>query len=292
MKKICLIIILVFTMICLSGCSLFKRDKMENINIITTNYSLEYVTKYLYGDNSLVTSIYPDGVNIDEYTFTDKQIKDYSKQDMFIYMGLTKDSNNAVTFLNRNNKIKIIDATFGMQFKTSEDELWLNPSNLIMIASNIKNGLGEYITSTYLLKNIDDKYEELKVNLSTLDANYKTSIENGEFKTIFVNDDTLNYLTKYDLNVISLDKDNLSYEKNIKLFKNYIKQGTIKYLYVYENSNIEEEIKNILTDNQIETIVFKNLKNITDEERENKLDYISLMNDNLDKIKKELYKNG
>ena len=289
MKKIFIIITL--TMF-LSGCSLFNKDSMENINIITTNYSLEYVTKILYGDNSLITSIYPDGVNIDNYTFTDKQIKDYSKQDMFIYMGLTKDSDNAVTFLNKNNKIKIIDATFGMQYKNSEDELWLNPSNLLMIAGNIKNGLGEYITSTYLLKNIDTKYNELKVNLSTLDADYKTSIENGEFKTIFVNDDTLEYLTKYDLEVISLDKDNLSYEKNLKMFKSYIKQGTIKYLYVYENTDIDETIQSIIKENNIETITFNNLKNITDEERKNNEDYISLMTANLDKIKKELYKNG
>jgi len=291
-KNLFLIIALIITIISSTGCSFFKKDVMENIDIITTNYSLEYVTKYLYGDNSLVSSIYPDGVNIDDYTFTDKQIKDYSKQDMFIYMGLTKDADQAVTFLNKNNKIKIIDSTFGMQYKNSEDELWLNPSNLLMIAQNIKNGLGEYITSTYLLKNIDMKYEELKVNLSTLDADYKTSIENGNSKTIFVNDDTLLYLTKYDLNVVSLDKDNLSYEKNIKLFNSYIKQGIIKYLYVYENTNVNEEITNILNENNIEQITFKNLKNITDEERENQQDYISIMNNNLDNLKKELYKNG
>ena len=76
---------------------------MENIDIITTNYALEFVTRYLYGDNSLVTSIYPDGVDIDNYTFTEKQIKDYSKKDLFIYMGNTNDSNQAVTFLNNNN---------------------------------------------------------------------------------------------------------------------------------------------------------------------------------------------
>ena len=291
-KNIYLIIIMILILPYLTGCSLFKRDSMENISIITTNYSIEYATKYLYGDNSLVNSIYPDGVNIDNYSFTDKQIKDYSKKDMFIYMGLTKDSNNAVTFLNKNRKIKIIDATFGMKYKNSEDELWLNPSNLLMISQNIKNGLGEYITSTYLLKNIESKYEELKVSLSTIDADYKTAIQNANYDTIFVNDNTLEYLTKYDLNVLSLDKDNLSYEKNIKVFKSYIKQGTTKYLYVYENTEIDEEIKNIITENKIETITFKNLKNITDEERENNKDYISIMNDNLDKIKKELYKNG
>ena len=289
MKKIIILIICLFI---ITGCTFFKRDKMENISIITTNYSLEYVIKYLYGDNSLISSIYPDGVDIDNYNFTDKQIKDYSKKDMFIYMGLTNDSNQAVTFLNKNSKIKIIDATYGMQYKNIEDELWLNPSNLLMIAQNIKNGLSEYITSTFLLKDIDNNYNNLKVNLSTLDAEYKTSIENAGYNTIYVNDDALLYLTKYDLNVISLDTNNISYEKNIQLFKSSIKNQSIKYLYVYENTNISEDINNIITENNIEQVTIKNLKNITDEERENDNDYISIMYDNLDKIKKELYKNG
>lgn len=285
MKKfICLLILLGIT-----GCSLFKRDSMENINIITTNYSLEYIIQKLYGENSLVSSIYPDGTNIDNYSFTEKQIKDFSKKDMFIYMGLTKDSTQAVTFLNKNNDIKIIDATYGMQFKYKEDELWLNPSNLLMIAQNIKNGLGEYITSTYLLKNIDDLYNELKVSLSTLDAEYKTSVQNANNKTIFTNDDSLLFLEKYDLIVISLDENNENYEKNLALFKNYIKNGTVKHLYVYENTNTTETINEIIKD-KVETISFRNLKNITDEERENDKNYLTIMYENLENLKKELYK--
>lgn len=285
MKKfICLLILLGIT-----GCSLFKRDSMENINIITTNYSLEYIIQNLYGENSLVSSIYPDGIDISNYNFTEKQIRDFSKKDMFIYMGLTKDSTQAVTFLNKNNDIKIIDATYGMQFKYKEDELWLNPSNLLMIAQNIKNGLGEYITSTYLLKNIDDLYNELKVSLSALDAEYKTSVQNANNKTIFTNDDSLLFLEKYDLTVISLDENNENYEKNLALFKNYIKNGTVKHLYVYENTNTTETVNEIIKD-KVETVPFRNLKNITDEERENDKNYLTIMYENLENLKKELYK--
>ena len=265
---------------------------MENISIITTNYTLEYVVNYLYGDNSLVSSIYPDGVDIDNYTFTEKQIKDYSKKDLFVYMGVTSDSDQAVTFLNNNNKIKIIDATYGMNYKYTADELWLNPSNLLMITQNIKNGLGEYITSTYLLKNIDSLYDELKVKLSNLDAEYKTSIENAPEKTIVVNSDNLLFLEKYDLNVISLDENNTNYERNLALFKSYLRQETIKYLYIYENAPLTEEVKQTVEDNSVETLDIKNLKNITDEERDQNEDYFTIMYNNLEEIKKELYKNS
>ena len=278
MKKIIIVLLLLVT---LTGCSLFKMDSMENITILTSNYAIEFITDYLYGDYSLVTSIYPDGVDISNYTFTEKQIKDYSRKDMFIYMGKTNDSNQALTFYNNNKNIKIIDATFGMEYKYGEDELWLNPSNLSFIAQNIKNGLSEYITSKYLLDKIDPLYKDLKVKLSTLDAEYKTSIENAKDKTIVVNSDNLLYLTKYNLEVISLDKDNENYDKNLALFKNYIK-----------NEKIEDEVSKVIEDNKITILNFKNLKNITDEERDKEETYLTIMYQNLDELKKELYKNS
>ena len=53
-----------------------------------------------------------------------------------------------------------------------------------------------------------------------------------------------------------------------------------------------EEVNKIITDKNIETLNIKNLKNITDEERENNQDYLTIMYNNLELIKKELYKNS
>ena len=57
-----------------SGC--IKRDDMDNIDIITTSYPITYLTNKIYGNNSTVTSIYPNGIDINDYEITDKQIKE------------------------------------------------------------------------------------------------------------------------------------------------------------------------------------------------------------------------
>ena len=176
MKKKLLFIVL---LLCIFTTGCFKRDDMEDINIITTFYPIEYVTNLLYGEHSVVNSIYPDGTNIYEYKLNSKQLKDFSKQDLFIYLGLTNDSDIAISLLNKNNKLLIIDGTFGMETKHGIEELWLNPSNLLMISQNIKNGLQEYIDSAYLNKEIDKNYEELKVILSELDAEIKLTAQNS-----------------------------------------------------------------------------------------------------------------
>ena len=44
----------------------------------------------------------------------------------------------------------IMDANFGMEIQYGIEELWLNPSNLLMISQNIKNSLDELIDSKYI----------------------------------------------------------------------------------------------------------------------------------------------
>lgn len=289
MKKIKYYVLLITLSFMLSGCSLFKRDSMENINIITTIYPLEYAINYLYGESSVVNSIYPDGINVDVYTLTEKQYKDDSNKDLFVYMGLSNDSDIAVELINRNKNLKLIDATYGMEYKVDISELWLNPSNLLMVLQNIKNGLTEYIDNTFIKEEINERYQELKMILSEVDASLKTTIENANKKTIYTNSKALSFLEKYGLNVIVINKDIDLYEKNLALLNNAIEEEKIKYFFTLENSELDEEVKKLADTEKIKLEEFRNLKNITDEERNNKKDYVEIINSNIEAIKKEIY---
>lgn len=289
MKKIKYYLLMITLSFIISGCSLFKRDSMENINIITTIYPLEYAINYLYGDSSVVNSIYPDGINVDVYTLTEKQYKDSSNKDLFVYMGLSDDSDIAVELINRNKNLKLIDATYGMEYKVDISELWLNPSNLLMILQNIKNGLIEYIDNTFIKEEINEKYQELKMILSEVDASLKTTIENANKKTIYTNSKALSFLEKYGLKVIVIDKNLDLYEKNLALLKNDIEEEKIKYFFTLENSELDGEVKKFADTEKIKLEEFRNLKNITDEERNNKKDYVEIINSNIELIKKEIY---
>ncbi len=289
MKKIKLFILSILGISLLTGCTLFKRDTMENINIITTIYPLEYTTNYLYGDSSVVNSIYPDDINTDNYSLTEKQLKDFSEKDLFIYMGSSKDSDIAVELINRNKKLKLIDATFGMEYKQDISELWLNPSNLLMILQNIKNGLDEYIDNTYLKLEIQEKFNELKMMLSEVDASLKTTAENANKKVLFTNSKALSFLEKYGIKVIVVNTDLELYEKNLALLNEAIDKNNIKYFYVIEDSTLSNDVQKLVDDKKITALEFRNLKNITDDERNNKKTYIDIMNLNIESLKKELY---
>lgn len=282
----------IFTLISvllLTGCTLFKRDNMENINIITSIYPLEYSVDYLYGNSSEIHSIYPDDTNTNEYELTDKQIKDNSKKDLFVYMGLTSDSDIAVKLINQNKNLKLIDATFGMEYKNDVSELWLNPSNLLMILQNIKNGLDEYIDNAYLKIEINDKYKELKLILSELDANFKSTIENAKKSIIYANSKSAMFLEKYGLTVIVVDEKHEQYEKNLALLKEAIENKKVTYFYRLEDTNLPKGVKELVSDGKIKELELRDLKNITDEERKSKDTYVDITEKNIENLKKELY---
>ena len=149
-KTIIISSILIITLSCLTGC--FKRDKMEDINIATTIYPIEYVTNRLYGNNSKIKSIYPRDSISNSYKITNKQLNDYSEYDLFIYNGESKEREYATTMLNNNKNLKIIDAAYGLDATYSMSDIWLNPSNILMLGQNIKNELTEYISYRYLVE--------------------------------------------------------------------------------------------------------------------------------------------
>ena len=176
-----------------------------------------------------------------------------------------------------------------MKYNFGIEELWLNPSNMLMIAQNIKNDLQAYLTNTYLIKEIEDNYDNLRLELSELDAEIKLTIENAKNKTIFVNNNALKFLEKYGLTVYVLDKDLDIYEKNLSIFKKMINDGDIKNIFVLENSEVTDEVQALIDDKKVSEEIYRNLQNIKEEERNNDVTYISLSKENLETLKKELY---
>jgi zinc transport system substrate-binding protein len=275
-------------LITFTGC--FKKDNFEDITIYTTSYPIEYITNYLYGNYSNISSIYPNGVDIDSYELTNKQIKDYSSMDLYIFNGTNTKENDYVTSMFKYNKnLKIIDATSTMEYDYSENEFWLDPSNFLMLASNIKNGILEYTSNHYLKTEIENNYEELKLSISKIDANLKLIYENSNNKTLVVDNNALLFLKKYGFEIISLDEKENPTNKTILEVESLINSQKINYIFTTNKDSLNDVVNKIIEDTNVSIQELHTLNNLTDEERKNKDDYISLLNDNIELLKEELY---
>ena len=275
MKKITKFLGLMVAVLCLTGC--FKRDNMEDINIVTSTYPVEYIVKSLYGNYSNITSIYPSGVDIRNYELTDKQVSDYAKSDLFVYNGLSDEKNIARSFINQNKNIKIIDVSYGLniEYGNTPEELWLSPNNYLMLATTVKNNLSDFINSKYLIQEIANNYATLQENLSLLDANLR-SIGNSSKKTIITTTNTLKYLENYGFTVISLEDS-----KNITTdLKNNFKNGTYTTLFI-KKGETSNTITDLVDNYKAKTVEVNMMNVLDDKERKDNDDYMSIMNEYL-----------
>lgn len=286
MKKF-LMLIMSICLIMTTGC--LKRDTMEDILIYTSAYPIEYITTRLYGNNATIQSIYPNGIILNKYTLTEKQLEDYSHCDLFIFNGLSVEKDYIRPMLNTNKNLKIIDSSASIEYNYRIEEMWLDPSNFLMIAQNIKTGFGEYVTNQYLLKEIEDNYNQLKIDISSLDAKVQLMIQNADSKTIVVSNDLLKFLQKYGLEIISLEGTDNSADKNIEIVKNMIQDGSLKYIYILKNEDINQTIQDLIKDTKVELLEIHTLSSLDDTEIKDGKDYITIMNENVELLKQQLY---
>ena len=285
MKRIKYLFITLILLV-LTGC-VFNEDSMDNIEVSTSIYPIEYVVKILYGDHSIINSIYPKDTDANEFEITDVLINQYSDSDLFIFNGLTNEKTHVKQLLKQNKNLKIIDVTSNMQYDYSIEELWLDPNNLLTIANNVKKGFKEYIKSTYLTNEIDENYENLKIELTSLDGKFYNTVKNASNTTIIVSDDAFKYLEKYGIEVISIDPDTVK-EKAVNDAKELIKNKTCSYIFVkYKEDN--EDIKKFISETGVSKLELYTMTNLADVNVD-KNDYITLMNQNLENLKLELYK--
>ncbi|MDO4996193.1 MAG: metal ABC transporter substrate-binding protein [Bacilli bacterium] len=289
MKKITkylLLIISIFTIsIFTTGCG---NDEMDGTNIAVTNYANEFIVDKLYGKHSKITSIYPDGVDTSTYKLSKKQKQEFSKYGIFVYNGLIESERNiAIDLLNINPNLKIIDTAYILETDYSPEELWLNPASLLMMSQNVKNGLLEYVESTYLQKEITDNYKELKIDISTLDVEYRDAIRDTNDKDVIVDDSALQYLEKLGLNVYCID--DTATDKLLVESEDLITSKKVSYVITFKNHDQSNNSKDMISKHpEIKTLELHKLDVLTDEERDEKKDYLSIMEDNLNLLRQEL----
>lgn len=281
MKKILSLTIIFVSLLFLSGCS-----NSENSQIYTTVYPIQFLSETLYGEHSTSTSIYPDGTDIQEYELTDKLIDRYSKGSIFLYNGTTDEKQIAKKLVNKRKKLKIIDVAYSLKYKYGVEELWLSPSNFLMLGTNLKNGLEEQMGSKYLNEEIEKKYKELEESLSIMDAEIRSTAKEATKRnqnTIIASSNVFKFLNDYGFNVISLE----DYEANsgsLNSLKSNFNSGVYKYILSPEGEK-SEKTKELEAEASASIIEVNMLTTLKEEEKKENENYLSIMNQFVSKIK-------
>ncbi|MFC0274006.1 metal ABC transporter solute-binding protein, Zn/Mn family [Metabacillus herbersteinensis] len=171
----------------------------------------------------------------------------------------------------------------------TDPHIWLDPILSIQLAENIKNALVELNPDEK--ETFEKNFESLKSDLESLDQQFKEVTESADKKEILVSHAAYGYWeTRYGIELISvlgLSPTQEPSQKELQIIVEEAKEHDIKYV-IFE-SNVSSNISDIVQ-NEIgaESLTLRNLESITEEDKTNKEDYFSLMEKNLETLKKAL----
>ncbi len=289
MKRINKYIVLIICCLLLCGCK-HGNNNLDSARIYTTVYPIKYIVNYLYGDYSVVESIYPNGVDLNNYNLTDKQIDEYANSDLFVYMGLSKEKNIAKSFVKENKNLLIINATDGISYDYDIKELWLAPNNFLMLAKNIKNTLNEYLDNPLKEEEVTKKYDELYTSVSWIDAELRSiSKEASEINnnTLVVASNSLKFLEKYGFTIISLeDIENSKSENALNDLKNKFKNSKYTTIIKVSSDNNTNLINELVNSYKASIITIQDLVTNSDSSS----DYLSIQYENVATLRNLLIK--
>ncbi|WP_273128483.1 metal ABC transporter solute-binding protein, Zn/Mn family [Bacillus weihaiensis] len=171
----------------------------------------------------------------------------------------------------------------------TDPHVWIDPIRSITLAENIKNALVELHPEG--ADTFEKNFSDLKSKLEELDTQFSTVIESSDKKEILVSHAAYGYWEdKYGLeqiSVLGLSPTQEPSQKELQTIIETAKEHSIKYIVFEENvsSNITDIVQGEIG---AEAVTLSNLETITEEQIKNNEDYFSLMNKNLETLKKIL----
>jgi len=297
----------------MAGCGERRESKEHNrLKIITTLFPLYDFAKNIAGEKADVTLILPPGVEPHSFEPKPKDILKINSADIFIYTGRFMEpwAEHLIKGI-ENKTLSIIDASSGIKFLTSEKgkhyhegshegsksaephhgnidpHIWLDLSNVKIMIDNILKGLikKDPVNRDYYEKNAGT----YRTKIVKLDEKFKKSLNLCK-KRIIVHGGhfAFGYLARrYNLEYISAYSGSPNAEPTPKLvasMKRLIQEKHIKYIFFEEL--ITPRVANMLAEETGAGLLkLHGCHNISKEEMDRGVTFISLMEENLKNLK-------
>jgi len=300
-------VLMIAILVLLAGCSGIKQEETEksqdpgveeSINkpvVYTSFYPLYFAAAQIGKAKIDLHIVIPKGAEPHGYEPSAKQIAEIENADVFVYNGLGMEpwADKLVENLEQKNTI-IVKASKGiklLKFQNGEYDphVWLNPMNMIKIASKIKDALSsiDKRNAQYYQKN----FENLSSRLMELDEKYQRELKARKRNTILVSHAAFGYLCdRYSLQQIAVTGISPHSEPNPKTLAQLIQkveEEGFDYIFM-EVLASPRTAKLLAQEANLRILVLNPAAGLTKDQEESGMDYISIMEENLKNLKKAL----
>lgn len=302
----------------LAGCgaagSTTENTESDKLQVVTTFYPMYDFTKQVAQDDAEVSMLLEAGMEVHSFEPSSQMIAEIQDADVFIYNSPEMETwvpdvlasidtsdmvvicaSEAITLLEYEGEAHAHEheseeegANAGHSH-TVDPHVWLDPVLAQTEVSTIAEGLAEADPD-----NAEDYLENAGIyngKLNELDEAYRAAFEGTENRTFVTQHAAFAYLAaRYDLNQISVTGLNAEVEPSaaaLATLSDYVKANNISHIY-FENNASSQTAETLAEEVGVELAVLSPLEGITEEDQKKGSDYISVMLDNLEALKKSI----
>ena len=288
MKK-AMVFLLMLVML-LGGCTAARPERHDGkLNVYITTYPLYDFTKKIAGDRINAVQIIPAGVEAHDYEPSPKLMAKLEKCDVFIFNGggLEAWAERIDDSLADNGVVTV--NTAGGIARDDDPHVWLSPLKAKGQAEKIYKALVKVdpVNAYYYFKN----YAGLKKKFDRLDNDYKHTLSQVGSRDIVTTHAAFSYLCEdYGLKQVSISgisPDSEPSPKRMAEIIDFIKKNNIKYVF-FEPLTSPKLADSIAEETGIEKKTLDPLEGLTPRQKAGGEDYFSIMDENLDSLRREL----
>lgn len=302
----------------LAGCgaagSTTENTESDKLQVVTTFYPMYDFTKQVAQDDAEVSMLLEAGMEVHSFEPSSQMIAEIQDADVFIYNSPEMETwvpdvlasidtsdmvvicaSDAITLLEYEGEAHAHDheseeegANAGHSH-TVDPHVWLDPVLAQTEVSTIAEELAEADPD-----NAEDYLENAGIyngKLNELDEAYRAAFEGTENRTFVTQHAAFAYLAaRYDLNQISVTGLNAEVEPSaaaLATLSDYVKANNISHIY-FENNASSQTAETLAEEVGVELAVLSPLEGITEEDQKKGSDYISVMLENLEALKKSI----
>ena len=318
-RRLCYIMLLMLCVLGVSGCSGKSTtgfQEEDKISIVTTIYPVYDFACNIAGDKAEIINLVPAGIEPHDFELSTGDMQLIEQADVFIYNGADMEHFVDKTLGSISNKdLIIVECANGLELlecehthehshedgqeegqeaeceeeHTLDPHTWLSVSNAIKEAEAIKNALVALDSEN--ADYYESNYEAYSKELEELQNLYKTELSGLSKNTIVVAHEAFGYLcAEYGLQqegIEGLTADSEPDSARMKEIIDFCKEEDVKVIF-FEELVSPKVAETIASEIGAETMVLNPIEGLTAEQEEQGLDYIDLMKENLETLKKAL----
>lgn len=287
-----------------------KSEERDTIKVVTTFYPMYDFAKNVVGDAGEVQLLIPAGTEPHDYEPSAKDIAKITDADVFIY-----NSNELETWVKdvlenvNEKKVTVVEAAGSIDLMSGEEQdhnheeeadhadhnhkldphVWLDPVLAKKEVSAIRDALvKKYPNQKATFEKNAATYLE---KLTNLDTEYKEAFADAKNKTFVTQHAAFGYLAKqYGLtqeSIAGISPDQEPSPSRLAELKKYIKAHNVSMIY-FETTASSKVAETLARETGVELSVLNTLEGLTKKEQEQGENYLSVMQDNLDALKKSV----